>query len=189
MTLFRHADPRFPFLWESGDQPPARWNAGGDGPVQYLADTPDGAWAEFLRHEGITDGEDLLGVERDLWAVELPTGEMPAATPMLPETVLEGGTDTYPACQAEALRLREMGASGLISPSAALFHGAAGGWRVQGGQFLPGPSRNGAVIVLFGPRPDLAGWCACSRGRPDARVLPKVHPLPLTRSPSLEESG
>jgi hypothetical protein len=45
--LFRHTDPRFPFLWESTDQPPARWHDRGEGPVQYLADTPDGAWAEF----------------------------------------------------------------------------------------------------------------------------------------------
>jgi hypothetical protein len=180
VTLFRHADPRFPFLWESRDQPSARWNAGGEGPVQYLADTADGAWAEFLRHEGITDMGDLLGIERDLWAVELPTEEEPSATPTLPATVLEGGTDTYLACQAEARRLRELGTPGLIAPSAALLPGAADGWRVEGGRLLSGPPRDGEVVVLFGARPELVGWCACSRGRPDPRILPKVRHLPIT---------
>ncbi len=189
MTLFRHSDPRFPFLWESREQPPARWNAGGDGPVQYLADTPDGAWAEFLRHEGITDAEDLLGIERDLWAVEIAAGEIPNTTPELMATVLEGGTDTYPACQAEARRLREMGSPGLIAPSAALLPGAAGGWRVQDGQLIPGPPRDGTVAVLFGSRPDLVGWRACSRGRPDSRLLPTVRHLPIAQKPFPDETG
>lgn len=179
MRLFRHTDPRFPFLWESQDQPPARWNAGGEGPVQYLADTPDGAWAEFLRHEGITDAEDLLGVERDLWAVELPAGEEPTAAPTLPPAVLKGGTDTYSACQAEARRLRDLDFAGLIAPSAALLPGAAGGWLVHGGHLLPGPPRDGEVVVLFGARPDLVGWSACSRSRPDSTILPKVRHLPV----------
>ncbi len=41
MIAYRHADPRFPFLWESNAQPPGRWHGIGEGPVQYLADTPD----------------------------------------------------------------------------------------------------------------------------------------------------
>lgn len=184
MTLFRHADPRFPFLWESRDQPPARWHAAGEGPVQYLTDTPDGAWAEFLRHEGITDPEDLPGIERDLWAVELPTGEEPTVSPALPSSQLEGGTDSYPACQAEARRLRKLGSPGLIAPSAALLPGGAAGLRVDGGQLLPGRRRDGIVVVLFGPRPDLVGWCACSRGSPDARILPEVRLLPIAPSSS-----
>jgi hypothetical protein len=53
MIVFRHADPSLPFLWEDVGQPPARWHGDGDGPVQYFTDTPDGAWAEFLRHEEI----------------------------------------------------------------------------------------------------------------------------------------
>ena len=71
-TGFRHADHRYPFLWESAAQPAGRWHADGDGPCQYLADTPDGAWAEFLRHEEITDPDDLPGITRSLWAVEVP---------------------------------------------------------------------------------------------------------------------
>ena len=177
MMLFRHADPRFPFLWESRDQPAARWHAGGEGPVQYLADTPDGAWAEFLRHEGITDADDLMGIERDLWAVEIPPEEDPDARSAMPAALLESGTETYPACQTEARRLRDLGASGLMATSAALLPGTAGGWHVQGASLQEGPPRTGVVVVLFGRRPDLLGWCACFRGRPDPRILPKVRHL------------
>ena len=64
MIVYRHADPRFPFLWEGNDQPPARWHGQGEGPVQYFADTPDGAWAEFLRHEGIRADAELVNLRR-----------------------------------------------------------------------------------------------------------------------------
>lgn len=73
MILYRHADARFPFLWEGMDQTPARWHGRGEGPVQYLADTPDGAWAEFLRHEGITDEEEeIVHVRRAMWELKFP---------------------------------------------------------------------------------------------------------------------
>jgi RES domain-containing protein len=62
VIAFRHADRRFPFLWEGSGQPAGRWNATGDSPIHYFADTPDGAWAEFLRHEGITSPEDLATI-------------------------------------------------------------------------------------------------------------------------------
>src|SRR6202011_1235998 len=80
MIVYRHADPRFPFLWESVDQPAARWHGPGEGPVQYFADTPDGAWAKFLRHEGITKESELANVRRALWAIEVPDN-LPAETP------------------------------------------------------------------------------------------------------------
>ena len=67
MILFRHADPRFPFLWETADQPGARWHGDREGPAHYFADTPDGAWAEFLRLEEIKTGHDhtITGVWAD----------------------------------------------------------------------------------------------------------------------------
>ncbi len=71
MIGFRHADPRYPFLWEGADQPAARWHATGDGPAHYFSDTPDGAWAELLRHEEISDPDDLATIRRTLWAVDL----------------------------------------------------------------------------------------------------------------------
>lgn len=126
MIGFRHADPRCPFLWEGAGQPAARWHAAGDGPTHYFCDTPDGAWAEFLRHEEISDPDDLPTIRRALWAVDV--GDPALASPDLPREVLTGGRRSYPSCQAEASRLRRMGASGLEAPTAALAPGGARGW-------------------------------------------------------------
>ena len=172
---FRHADPRFPFLWEDARQPAGRWHAADDGPAHYLADTPDGAWAEFLRHEEITDPLDVLTIRRALWAVEI--GEVAHPEPNLPMRTLTGDRDSYPACQGEARRLREAGAIGLSAPSAALRRGSAGGWRVDAGVHRA-PDRDGRVIVLFGRRPDLIGWAAAAEGRPGAELLPTVRHFP-----------
>lgn len=174
MIAFRHADPRFPFLWESALQPPARWHAEGEGPVHYLADTPDGAWAELIRHEEIRDPEDLVTIRRALWAVELPDDEAPQ--PDLPEKILLGGLETYPQCQEEARRLRTSRAKGLLCPSAALLPGQARGWIVDGGT-RPAAPRDGKVYVLFGRRPDLIGWAATLSGQPPAHLLDRVRHL------------
>lgn len=168
MIGFRHADPRSPlFLWASPSQSPARWHAAGAGPAHYFSDTADGAWAEFLRHEEITDPVDVAGIRRALWVVDL--GAQPAAQPALPPADSTGGTGTYPTCQSEARRLRAQGATGITAPSAALLPGTAGG-RVDGG-LRPGPARDGKVIVLYGPRPDLTGWIATAAGRPGKELL------------------
>lgn len=174
MIVFRHADSRFPFLWETAEQPPARWHGIGEGPVAYLAETPDGAWAEFLRHEEITNAADLEGVRRALWAIELP--EPPKSRPRLPNATLTGGLETWPACQAEARRLRRRGRPGLATPSAALRPRSPSGFRTSGG-LRPGPRRAERAFVLFGPRPDLVAWCACAAGRPRADLLARVRHL------------
>jgi hypothetical protein len=169
---FRHCDPRFPFLWLAPQQPAARWHGEGEGPANYFADTPVGAWAEFLRHEGITDAEDLAGVRRSLWAVELPADDY--ATPELPTGTLFGSEDSYPACQAEARRLRAAGASRLQVRGAALLPGRAQGWAADPAA-APAP-RDGLVWVLFGT-PALAGWVAVEGGCPPAAVLPLVRAM------------
>ncbi|MBI3962726.1 MAG: RES family NAD+ phosphorylase [Deinococcus sp.] len=171
MIGFRHADPRFPFLWESAAQPPARWHGPGEGPAHYFCDTPDGAWAEFLRHEEIKDPKDLATIRRSVWAVDLQNEPLP--TPNLLLRTLTGGPKSYAACQAEARRLRKEGARGLLAPSAALLPGGAHGWRVDSG-LRPGPPRDGTVIVLFGGRPDLVGWAATAAGRPTDALLAAV---------------
>ena len=175
MILFRHADPRFPFLWESDDQPGGRWHGDAEGPAQYLADTPDGAWAEFLRHEEIREPEDLVTVRRALWAVEVDEAE-PAAQPKLTREILRGGLESYPSCQREAERLRVAGATRLSAPSAALLPGEARGWRVDRG-VVAGADRDGRVVVLFGPRPGVVGWEIVARGHPGAHLLRKVRHL------------
>lgn len=170
MMVFRHADSRFPPLWESDAQPAARWHAADQGPAHYFADTPDGAWAEFLRHEEINDPADLATVERAVWAMEIPdTGYTDVG---LSRAVVTGGADTYGACQAEAARLKATGAKAIQAPSAALKVGGAAGWRVDSG-LQQGPARDGRVYVLFGRRPDLIGWQAAV-GRPAADLLPHV---------------
>jgi hypothetical protein len=179
VIAFRHVDPRFPFLWEDPRQPPARWHDAGEGPVQYLADTPDGAWAEFLRHEEIATPEDVATIRRALWAIEVP--EEPAGVPELPAGVATGGPETYPACRAEARRLRDRGARRLTAVSAALRPGAAHGWRVDGLVRDAAP-RDGRVIVLFGPRPDLVGWPATVAGRPGDDLLARVSHFALHRA-------
>lgn len=171
MKVFRHADPRFPFLWEEADQPAARWHGEGDGPAHYFADTPAGAWAEFLRHEEIREPADLEGVERALWVVEIPDDV--SAEPELPDDVLRGGPDSYERCREKATRLRRQGGSGLRAPSAALESEGSRGWRVDGG-LRPTGSLTAVVLVLFGPRPDLVGWPIVDRGRPPAEVLDHV---------------
>ena len=172
MILFRHADPRWPFLWATNEQPPARWHGDGEGPVQYLSDTPDGAWAEFLRHEEIRDPEDLFTVRRALWAIEVDESE-PAAQPQLPTEVLTAGRESYAHCQGEATRLRTGGATRLFALSAALLPGEARGWMVDK-TVVAGPERDARTIVLFGPRPELVGWEVVGRGHPEFHLLPKV---------------
>ncbi len=175
MIVYRHADPRFPFLWESADQPPARWHGPGEGPVQYFASTPDGAWAEFLRHEGITEDSQVVNVRRALWAVEVPDG-LAAEAPRLPQAVLTGGIDTYEECRKEARRLRHNGGAALRAPSAALLPGTAGGWKVRGG-LQPAAERDGGVLAVFGLRPDFAGWMAAFAARPRSNLLARVRYL------------
>jgi hypothetical protein len=170
MIAFRHTDPRYPFLWEHASQPAGRWNAPGE-LTHYFSDTPDGAWAEFLRHEEIVDPRDLPTIRRAIWAVDI--GEEPAARPGLPLATLLGGPATWSACRSEGARLRSSGRTGLTAPSAALRRGGAHGWRVDGG-LRTGPDRDGKVFALFGCRPDLVGWPVTFDGRPGEELLVRV---------------
>jgi hypothetical protein len=174
VIVLRSADARFPFLWEDTRQPPARWHSAGEAPVAYFAETPDGAWAEFLRHEEIVDADDPSGVSRTIWAVELP--RLPKSALRLPVSVLSGGRGSYPACQAEARRLRWRGRRGLVAPSAALAPESPSGY-VTGGGLMPASSRRERVFVRFGRRPELIGWAACDVGRPRADLLRRVRSL------------
>ena len=172
MIAFRHADPSVPFLWEDASQPAGRWHAEGDGPAHYLAETPDAAWAEFLRHEEIRDEADLAGIERTIWAIEVPDQER-FVRPRLARETLVGELDSYARCQAEAVRLRAAGAHGLRAPSAALRAGSASGWRVSGG-LVPARTRTEHSLVLFGRRSDLVGWVVADAGRPRPDLLSRV---------------
>jgi hypothetical protein len=175
VIVFRNTDADVPFFWDSDRQPPARWHAAGDGPVQYTSSTPDACWAEFLRHAGITDPDDLAGIERTIWAIEIPDDE-PAVAPMLPSRALTGGPSSYRRCQREAARLRAGGATRLVAPSAATLPATPSGWVSDPG-LVPAAPRDELTIVLFGARPDLVGWVAAAGGRPLPSLLRRVRRL------------
>ena len=177
MIWFRQVEPRYPFFWETSWQRPGRWHGPGEGPVQYLSDTPDGAWAEFLRHEGITEEPDLATVERRMWAIEVPELSEQISRPRLFQRMLRGGLETYSACQAEARRLRLRGATALAAPSAGLVLGGARGQLVRGKDLIEASARDGRTLALLGPRPELRGWACMDAGRPAARVLGLVNQL------------
>jgi len=175
MIVFRQADPRYPFLWSDGSQPSARWHGEGEGPAHYFADTPDGAWAELLRHEEIVDPADAATLRRTLWVVDI--GDATTRPVPLPEALLTGGADTYRACQDYARRARARGARRLVAPSAALLPGGAAGRQVLAGVERQAQRRTGQVIVSF-EQPDVfVGWKAVERGGPPLDVFPRVRHL------------
>jgi RES domain-containing protein len=178
MIVFRICDSRFPFLWALADgsrQRPARWHGEGEGPVQYFADTPPGAWSELIRHEEITDPADLEGISARLWAIEIDDVEMQA--PNLPKAALASSPNGYETCRAEARRLRAAGAKRVVAPSAALAPGQGAGFHVGVAGLSRAASRDGKVIVHFGILPDAEGWCAADASRPNAELLGQVRPL------------
>lgn len=172
MIVFRQADPRYPFLWSDVSQPAARWHADGEGPAHYFADTPDGAWAELLRHEEITDPADAATVQRALWVVEIE--DEPFKEVSLPGSALTGGRNTYRTCQDYARRLRARGARRLVAPSAALIPGGAGGREMASGTERATKPRDGRVLVVFGAPDGIVGWKAVERAAPPPDVLPRV---------------
>jgi hypothetical protein len=179
VIVFRQADSRYPFLWSDPSQPAARWHGEGEGPAHYFADTPDGAWAELLRHEEIATPEDAATLRRALWAVEV--GDDPSRSPALPEATMVGGLESYGACQEYARRARQRGVRRLAVPSAALVPGGAGGRQVVDGVERPAEPRFGQVIVVFGQPAELVGWRVVEQGAPPSDLLPRVRPLPPSR--------
>jgi hypothetical protein len=171
MIAFRQVDARYPFLWEDTTQPAGRWHAKGEGPAHYFADTPDGAWAEFLRHEEITEVTDLATIRRQMWAVEIGNA---ATDPIeLPAEILGGNLDTYAECQQAARARRARGARRIKAVSAALLPHGASGFTVQHGVRAAAP-RDGWTIVVFGAPEALTGWIAADDGHPPADLLPRV---------------
>lgn len=171
MIVFRQVDARYPFLCEDAAQAPGRWHGPGEGPAHYFADTPDGAWAEFLRHEEITEPEDVLTIRRQLWAVDI--GDAPAAAVSTPEAIARGGPDTYTRCQQEARTWRTRGARRIAAPSAALVSGGASGLLVDTG-IKPAAPRDGKVVVVFGAPGGIVGWIAAEDGHPAVDLLERV---------------
>jgi RES domain len=169
MIAFRQCDARCPFLWEGAAQPEGRWHAAGEGPAHYFADTPDGAWADFLRHEEIRDPADLATIRRAIWAVDI--GDAPGVRPDLPVQTMQGDRSTWPACQAAARQLRATGQRRLKAPSAALMSDRNSDPNSEGNS-----NGNGNIVVLYGEPAELklSGWIAAVDASPPRTLLTRV---------------
>ena len=150
-------------------QPAGRWHGDGEGPAHYFADTPDGAWAEFLRHEEIDDPADLQTIRRQMWAVEI--GEAPAVPVEIRSAALGGGAEYLRALSAAGESVAREGRD----PSAGALCRADAWRRAQACACTqacsPAEARDGRVIVVFGAPEGLTGWVAAVDGRPAGRSL------------------
>jgi RES domain len=174
MIGFRQCDARCPLLWEGTAQPEGRWHGADEGPAHYFADTPDGAWAEFLRHEEIRDPADLATIRRAIWVVDL--GDAPAIAPSLPHEMMCGNRSTFAACQAAARDLRAAGHQRLDVPTAALRPGHAAGHHVTANTASAPHARDGRTLVVFGEPADLnlVGWPVAVDAAPPRELLSRV---------------
>ena len=120
---FRWCSYDVPF-WPRPNSRPGRWHRAGEPPTQYWALSPQAAWAELLRAEGLRTEADVTLVEMPLWTCRAPsTGlvdlrepEGQAAAGIGPDDLV---SDDWSACQDAGGRMRKA-ARGLIAPSAAL---------------------------------------------------------------------
>ena len=129
-------------LWVNPNRRGGRWNIAGTHCAQYLCLDAEAPFAELLRHEDLRSAAAASHYLTSLWQLEIRDGaivdystfELAEAAGFPPEALVE---DDHKRCQAEAQRLIEHGARGILSPSAA----------------LPGSTS----LTLFGPRV-CVGW-------------------------------
>lgn len=121
---FRYSNYDAP-LWVRENSDEGRWHRPVDGPTQYLALSPAGAWAELIRHEGLTTEEEVAEVRTLLFIVRFDqTGvadyrsfEQADLAGFEPAALVD---ENYSPCQEEGARLRREGYGGVLAPSAAL---------------------------------------------------------------------
>jgi hypothetical protein len=134
--VYRYSSYDTPFsVRENSD--PGRWHDLGDGPTQYLSCSTDGAWAELIRNEEPTTEAEVAMVSVQMWAIQVNQAMVVDYSTF--ERADDAGFDAaalvdddYVYCRREGARVRRLGYSGVISPSAA----------------LPGEIN----LTLFGPR-------------------------------------
>jgi RES domain-containing protein len=135
-TAYRYSSYDTP-LWASENSRAGRWHRRGDGPTQYLSMSADGAWAELIRYEELETEYEVAMVSVSMWAAAITQGrvanystfDLAEAAGLDPAALVN---DDFEICQQEGARLRSLGLSGVIAPSAA----------------LPGAVN----LTLFGPR-------------------------------------
>ena len=160
-------------MWATSDQPPGRWHDTGEGPCHYLSNSAKAAWAEIVRHEGITNVEDLGTLLLTLWEVEVPDVFI---TPPLGNENLTGSTTSYPLCREVARRVKADGVIGLRAPSAAVLSGEVEVFACSSQveyviRRVPAES-----LTLFGQPDDLQAM-PDAEGHPDPTVLNDVRYL------------
>ncbi|PZM83454.1 MAG: hypothetical protein DKT66_09885 [Candidatus Melainabacteria bacterium] len=186
--LFRQSDANYPPLWEDGAfQRAARWHGNGQGPAQYFADTPDGAWAELLRHEEILEplsAEEFADrFNRTLWAVEV---DLPDQICDMEKRVsggeLIGDELSYNVCQKAAIEAREENYIAIMAPSAALVEEGANGVCVGNGVLNSGPARQGRVFVVFRAMPETICWPCGGTPILNERMISRVRYFTSTKA-------
>jgi RES domain-containing protein len=133
-VAYRHTALGVPPLWYGAGattlrQESGRWHREGEGLVQYLALSSDGAWAERVRYESIRTEARRLEDHRCLWQLLVMEEQIADLSSFdaweacgLDPTLAVGD---HAACQALASQLRAAEYRGVLSPSAALDHAGA----------------------------------------------------------------
>jgi hypothetical protein len=123
-VAFRYSNYDTPF-WAGPNTDPGRWHTAGSVATQYLSLTPDGAWAELIRHEDLKTEAAVAEVRTQIWVVRINQARIAdystftkAEQAGFPPDALV--SDDYTVCQAEGARLRAAGYAGVIAPSASL---------------------------------------------------------------------
>jgi len=120
----RYSSYDTPF-WARENTHPGRWHTRGAGPTQYLSQSADGAWAELIRNEELRTEDEVAMVSVQMWAVAVNQAmivdysifERAEVAGFDPEALVH---EDYTRCQQEGARLRGLGYSGILAPSAAL---------------------------------------------------------------------
>lgn len=127
-------------LWVHPNRRDGRWNIAGQGSTQYFSGDPEAPYAELMRHENLRTETEAATYRAHLWQgqidessiVDYGTFRKAEEAGFPAEALVE---DDHERCQEEAAWLRSHGATGLITPSAA----------------LPGSVN----VTLFGPRVEI----------------------------------
>jgi len=123
-VAFRWSDYDVP-LWTRPNTSPSRWNRAQQDATQYLCLSPEGAWAELIRTEGLRTVQELELISKPMWILHVrernladySTFEKAKAAGFAPQALVDEDCER---CQAEGRRLRELGFRGVLAPSAAL---------------------------------------------------------------------
>lgn len=128
-VAYRHVADGVPPLWHGAGnttlrQESGRWHREGESFVQYLALSSDGAWAEFVRYDGVRVDARRRRALRSLWQLcvladgiaDLSTFDKWEACGLDPEIAV----GDHIRSQALASELRRARYRGVLSPSAAL---------------------------------------------------------------------